>query len=69
MTIIAMTISLLFGRPTVLVVLALRLGALPGSRVCLFVLGQVAGTFELLGADVASVHDIAWAIRLAPPSH
>lgn len=63
------TILLLLGWPTKIVVLAAPDGALPWTRVCLLVLGEVARALELLLAVTACVHDVAGSFAFAATCH
>lgn len=63
------TILLLLGWPTKIVVLAASDGALPWTRVRLLVLGEVARALELLLAVAACVHDVAGSFTFAATCH
>lgn len=67
--VIYVAITLLFGWPTDLVVLAGSVSALPGARVGLFMLGQVARTLEDLVAVRALLVDVHWRRILLAASH
>jgi hypothetical protein len=67
--VIHVAITLLFGWPADLVVFAGGVGALPGARMGLLVLGQVARTLEDLVAVRALLVDVHWRRVLLAASH
>ncbi len=72
MLVVVVAVHLLLGGPPVLMVLASGNRALPGPRVRLLVLGQIARTLELLvAADLTALlgGELLGAGVLLPPSH
>jgi hypothetical protein len=67
--VIHVAITLLFGWPSDLIVLAGSVGALPGARMGLLVLGQVARTLEDPVAVRALLVDVHWRRVLLATSH
>jgi hypothetical protein len=67
--VVHVAITLFLSRPTDLVVLAVGFGALPGTRVGLFMLGQVAGTLEHLVAVSTLLVDVHGRCILLATSH
>jgi len=69
MTVVDMTVTLLLGRPSDVVVFAVFDGTLPRTRVCLFVLGEVARTLEDFVTVAALLVDVHGRLVLFPPRH
>jgi len=67
--VVDVTVAFLLSGPTMLMVLAFGIRALPWTRMSLLVLGQVAGTLELFVAYTARVHHVSRLLRLASASH
>jgi hypothetical protein len=67
MLVVGVTIAFLLRRPAKLVVFAVHHSTLPWPLMSLHVLGQVARSFELLAAQLASMD--LWFRVLLSPSH